>query len=346
MASTLSPAASAILATGLRNRWYALCPSSMVTSTPTSFVRLGIAMVMWRDEAGEVHVQEDYCPHRGAPLSQGRVTNGRIECAYHGLQIDAEGVVQLVPGMPGCKLEGQKAVRTFPAKEIATAVFAWIGDAQDLPVDEFIPSERLTTADGDRLLCYVEWNCPYRFVIDNLMDPMHGSYLHRKSHTMYEGDLAAEFAVRKTEHGLMFEKTGQRDVSFDWSEWFDRASQWIELEIPYPPSGGPGGNFGIVAHTTPIDETRSAVFFWRTRPVTGWHRNVWRFLYKNRLEARHWHVLEQDRIMAEAMRPDADKHEYLYEHDLGLSRVRRVLRVEAESQAAATEALSEGTGRR
>ena len=67
--------------------------------------------------------------------------------------------------------------------------------------------------------------------------------------------------------------------------------------------------------------------------MEGWVKDVWRFLYKNRLEERHWHVLEQDRLVAESIKPDADEHERLYEHDLGLSRVRRLLCAEAESQA-------------
>ena len=43
------------------------------------------------------------------------------------------------------------------------------------------------------------------------------------------------------------------------------------------------------------------MFFWRCRRVQGWQRNVWRFLSRNRLEARHWVVLEQDRVMLESM---------------------------------------------
>jgi hypothetical protein len=66
----------------------------------------------------------------------------------------------------------------------------------------------------------------------------------------------------------------------------------------------------------------SAVFFWRCRKVQGWQRDVWRFLYRNRLEARHWKVLEQDRVMLESMENDANQRERLYEHDLGLSRLR------------------------
>jgi phenylpropionate dioxygenase-like ring-hydroxylating dioxygenase large terminal subunit len=121
-------------------------------------------------------------------------------------------------------------------------------------------------------------------------------------------------------------------VNFDWSEFCDTGAIYVRLEIPYPPSGGPGGNFGIIFHATPIDATSMAGFFWRFREVEGWQRDVWRFLYKNRLEARHWHVLEQDRALLEAMEPGAERHEYLYGHDVGVARMRRWLESETRTQ--------------
>ena len=85
------------------------------------------------------------------------------------------------------------------------------------------------------------------------------------------------------------------------------------------------GGGAIIGSYTPIGPNLSAVFFWRCRRVDGWQRNVWRFLYRNRLEARHWVVLEQDRVMLESMEPDANQREHLYEHDVGLSRLRKIM---------------------
>ena len=66
--------------------------------------------------------------------------------------------------------------------------------------------------------------------------------------------------------------------------------------------------------------------------MSGWQRDVWRFLYKNRLEARHFAVLEQDRLVAQGMEADADRHEHLYSHDGGVVRMRNVVRAEARAQ--------------
>ena len=62
-----------------------------------------------------------------------------------------------------------------------------------------------------------------------------------------------------------------------------------------------------------------------------------RFLNKIRLEGRHWQVLEQDRSVGERMAADADRHEYLYGHDTGVARVRKLIADESERQARAIE---------
>ena len=53
----------------------------------------------------------------------------------------------------------------------------------------------------------------------------------------------------------------------------------------------------------------------------------------------HWDVLEQDRIILENLAPNARKHEFLYQHDVGLSRLRRLMKKEAEKQIKKIAAL-------
>jgi len=56
------------------------------------------------------------------------------------------------------------------------------------------------------------------------------------------------------------------------------------------------------------------------------------------LEERHWHVLEQDREMLEHMPADARKREMLYQHDVGVARIRQSLVNKAKAQLAAHDA--------
>jgi phenylpropionate dioxygenase-like ring-hydroxylating dioxygenase large terminal subunit len=322
------------LRTGLRNRWWPILPSRFVEAggKPVGLVRLGEKLVLWRDAAGTIHVQTDRCPHRAVPLSRGQNEGDRLRCIYHGVEVGPDGTVLAVPGQPGCPLEGKKAVKTYPAREIAGAVFAWFGDALHPEPAPFEPPVELVGEEYSNFLCYADWNASWRYVYDNLMDPMHGTYLHANSHTMYQGETQATFVTRDTPKGFFFEKAGQRDVNFDWSEIVDDGAFYVRLEIPYPPSGGPGGNFGIVSSITAIDETNSATFFWRVRKVSGWQRDVWRFLYKTKLEPRHWHVLEQDREILDGAGLGLEKFEMLYQHDAGLIRLRRYLAQQARGQ--------------
>ena len=324
-----------LLKLGIRDRWYAVCPSSHVRRGElVRLDRAGEQLLLWRDGSGRVHVQEDRCPHRGARLSQGVHMGDRIACNYHGVQLDSDGVVASVPGSPGCALEGKRALRVFAAEEHAGAIFAWFGLDEEAEATPLQVPLALSGGDWEQFLCYVEWDCSHLLSLDNLMDPMHGAFLHRKSHTMFSGRREAAFQVRDTGTGFAFEKTDQVGVNFDWSEWVDHGGlQWVTLDIPYPDTAGPGGPFTIVACVTAINEHQHAGFFWRCREVTGWARDSWRFLYKNRLEMRHWQVLEQDRQMAEAMPDDAWARENLYQHDIALVRLRRMLRAEAGRQA-------------
>jgi hypothetical protein len=71
----------------------------------------------------------------------------------------------------------------------------------------------------------------------------------------------------------------------------------------------------------------------RYQKSSGWRRDLWRFLYKNRLEKRHEDVIEQDREMIEAIPHDSGPRETMIQCDVGVARIRRMLAQEAEAQA-------------
>ncbi|UMP94274.1 hypothetical protein MJ576_21690 [Klebsiella pneumoniae] len=141
-----------------------------------------------------------------------------------------------------------------------------------------------------------------------------------------------------TKTGFIFEKKGQSGVNFDWVELGNSGAYWMRLSIPYKKRFGPGGHFWIVGMVVPEDNDNCRVFFWRIRGVQGWQRDLWRFMYRNRLEKLHWEVLEQDRVVLESLAPNARDHEYLYQHDVGLSRLRRMMQKAAKEQLALREA--------
>lgn len=325
---------------GVRNRWYPIAASWMIKDKPVGLMRLGEPIVVWRNAEGEVQVLADRCPHRGSRLSLGWNLGDRLACWYHGLEVGPGGIVEKVPAVGECPLVGTAAVKSYPCFEHMGGIFAYFGDDRHAEPVEFVFPEEFDSPEWDGILCTSHWRCSYRYAIDNVMDPMHGAYLHARSHSMAEGDKEARMRVRETDAGLIFEKVGQHGLNFDWVEFGDTGAHWMRLSLPYLTNAGPGGQFGIMGFVTPIDRDNCRVFFWRTRKCTGWERATWRFMYKHKLEALHWDVLEQDRVILERMPGDARDHEFLYQHDTGLARVRRYLSGIAEEQAAENAAAS------
>jgi phenylpropionate dioxygenase-like ring-hydroxylating dioxygenase large terminal subunit len=317
---------------GLLNKWHPVLPSYKVQNELVGITRLSEKIVLWRDEKGNLSALEDRCPHRGARLSLGWNLGDNIACWYHGIELDGSGMIKCVPASKKSSMEGKKIIKSYPVKEIEGAIFLYFGDQENPePCDLTLPEE-LTSGEFSNFLCTAMWNCNYRYAIDNVMDPMHGAYLHAASHSMAFGDKEADMQIVETKTGLVFEKVGQRDVNFDWVEISDTGGIWMRLSIPYRKNAGPGGSFFIVGFATPVDETHCQVFFWRARRVTGWQKDIWRFMYRNRLEKLHWEVLEQDRIILQNMADNARENELLYDHDKGLARVRRMLKKKAHEQ--------------
>ena len=59
-------------------------------------------MVVWWDRNEETwKVFDDRCPHRLAPLSEGRIDQwGRLQCVYHGWCFNGSGNCKFIPQAP------------------------------------------------------------------------------------------------------------------------------------------------------------------------------------------------------------------------------------------------------
>lgn len=320
---------------GLRNLWYVVAASEEVTNKPIGITRLDERMVLWRDEQGKVHALADRCPHRGVALSIGEVHGGVITCGYHGVQVDGSGRVVSVPAVTNCPLEGRRLVRSYPIIEHYQAIWAYFGDeTHPLPPPLELPEE-LTSPEWTGMLHQDVWNAHYQYIFDNLCDPMHGPYLHGRTYTQQYGPKSDKIKVEQKEHGIEVFREGQRGINFDWMELvYDDSNHYCRVEIPLPPTAGPGGPMQIIFYVTPIDDRHTRIHVWRLRKVSGWQRDLWHFLFKYRLRGFVDAVLAQDRVAMDAM-PPWPAPENLYQHDIGVVRMRRHMREVANSQASA-----------
>jgi vanillate O-demethylase monooxygenase subunit len=178
----------------LRNAWYVACTAGEINDKPLGRMICGEAMVLYRGADQQVTALEDFCPHRGAPLSLGRVVEGRLVCGYHGLQMGCDGVPV---AMPLQRVDKFPRVRAFPAVERYGFIWVWPGDkalADPASIHRLEWAESPDWSYGGGLYHVA---CDYRLMIDNLMDLTHETYVHAGSIGQKEIDEAAP--ITKTE---------------------------------------------------------------------------------------------------------------------------------------------------
>lgn len=341
--SSHAEAVDDLLETGLLDNWYMVSRDEDIGTKPVGLKRLNKNIVLWRDATGQVQCLEDFCPHRGARLSLGLVCQGEIACAYHGVQLDGSGKVTATPSTPGSQLIGQKLVTSYPVREANGGIWVYFSN---LPLKGEPPPLRFPdefeNGEWSGFLDIRHFDCNYQLVRDNQFDPVHGSFLHAGTHILSAGRKDADLGYEKTDQGFVVWRKNQQGVNLDktWLIRLPNSGFWAITDLPYPKKEG-GGMGRLFRFPTPIDRENCLVWNYRMQKLDGWKRDAWRFLYRNRGSERGAFVLEQDRVALAGM-PKHSVHdrENLLQCDLGVARIRRLYRDEAEQQIAARRSMA------
>ena len=161
-----------------KNAWYVACTPHEIDEKPLGRTICGERIAFYRGEANKVAAVEDFCPHRGAPLSLGYVQEGKLVCGYHGLAMGCDGKTV---SMPGQRVRGFPPIKSFPVEERFGFIWVWPGDAtlanaDNIPHMEWYDNPAWAFGGG---LFHIQ--CDYRLMIDNLMDLTHETYVHATS---------------------------------------------------------------------------------------------------------------------------------------------------------------------
>ncbi len=87
-------------------------------------------------------------------------------------------------------------------------IFAFMPLTEDSVVTAFKLPDRLDNPEVSWFSNYAEWNSPWRFYMDNVLDPMHGAFLHRDSHSMFGGDTSAPFPYPRDRSWILLRENG------------------------------------------------------------------------------------------------------------------------------------------
>lgn len=163
----------------LRQHWYVAALTSELSETPIARTILGERVALFRNGSGHVTAVADACPHRGYPLSLGKVVGDQLVCGYHGFTFDCEGTCVWVPGQD--RIPTKLAVRTYPLVEQGCWTWIWMGhgagDVDTLPQTPWLcDSEDWSIVSG-----VAKIEAAYPLLIDNLLDLSHETFLHNGS---------------------------------------------------------------------------------------------------------------------------------------------------------------------
>lgn len=341
--------------TFLKNTWYMAAWSTEVGQGLLRRRLLGEPVVLYRLNDGGVAALIDRCPHRFAPLSLGTREGDTIQCAYHGLTFNAEGLCIRNPY--ASTIPAGARVRTFTTCERNGIVWIWAGQPHDADPN-VIPDfgAVFERQEAPPLLGYTEMKAHYEYGTDNLMDLSHIEFVHKGSFAGAGVIFAGEHTAR--EEGQTIHSNWwmpgvlapghtfgiyPRDMRTDhWLDMRWNAPASMLLEIGATPCDAPRSEGIIVqqAHIlTPASE-RITHYFWATTRTTAMATEagdaMMRALFKQAFDV-------EDKPMIEAAFENVDGVDFWERKpiflgiDAGGTRARRLLQklINSESAGAA-----------
>ncbi|KAM6581726.1 hypothetical protein CsatA_005500 [Cannabis sativa] len=149
---------------------------------------MGIDVVVWWDKnESEWKVFDDSCPHRLAPLSEGRIDQwGRLQCVYHGWCFNGSGncnfIPQAPPDGPPVHTSKKACVSVYPSTVQNGIVWFWPN--ADPKYKNIITKQKppyiaeMDDPSFSQTILNREFHYGYEVMIENLMDPAHVPYAH------------------------------------------------------------------------------------------------------------------------------------------------------------------------
>lgn len=110
----------------LKNFWYVAGTSRELGGDPVARTIVGTPIVLFRTEDTRPAALKNYCSHRRAPLSLGRIVSDTIECPYHGMRFAADGRCVLIPSQTD--IPDRAHVTALPVVERHGLIWVWPGD--------------------------------------------------------------------------------------------------------------------------------------------------------------------------------------------------------------------------
>ena len=164
----------------LTKAWYpAVIGKKLKKSRPMQFKLFGQPFALYRDQSGQVVCVEDRCPHRGTPLSLGRVIQGQLECRYHGWRFAQQGRCSRIPTLAaGKEMPPNVHANTRACIEKYGVIWVWPeASTVSPPFPDFLfPTHPYQYR-------FSSWDVPVQcdLLLENLFDLSHLPFVHHNT---------------------------------------------------------------------------------------------------------------------------------------------------------------------
>ncbi|CAN1333459.1 Protochlorophyllide-dependent translocon component 52, chloroplastic [Linum perenne] len=171
--------------------WYPVMPvCDLDKRIPHAKTVLGLDLVAWWDRNESAwKVFDDMCPHRLAPLSEGRIDQwGRLQCVYHGWCFNGAGECKLIPQAP---LDGppvhtsKRACASVYPSTVQNGIL-WVWPNSDPKYSDVLSVQKppyiseLDDPSFTKPMANRDFPFGYEILTENLIDPSHVPYAHFK----------------------------------------------------------------------------------------------------------------------------------------------------------------------
>lgn len=162
-----------------RHYWIPIEVAGDLGAKPKEIRILGEDLVLFRFPNGEPGLVGAKCAHRNAGMVHGTPEARGLRCCYHGWLYDAAGRCIEQPAEPkDSRLCERVKIAGYPAVDRYNVVWGFFGEGEppELPaLDVFVRD------DGFKRVTKSYHNCNWLQVAENMVDPIHTTFLHRFS---------------------------------------------------------------------------------------------------------------------------------------------------------------------
>ena len=166
----------------LKNFWYAVELSSLVTSKPRLLKLLGKEYVLYRNVEGHIIALDNQCAHRGAGLALGWTEGNCIRCPYHGWKYESDGTCSHIPAdAVGTSIPKRARINAYPVQEKYGFVWLFVGDL-NLPESQRPPTPAFSQFESpERSPSYTQYQFSGHFsrTMENAIDAAHALFVHK-----------------------------------------------------------------------------------------------------------------------------------------------------------------------